>query len=327
MSTTAHLADDRIDVDVRLGRPSITLEVRLSIAAGERVALFGPSGAGKTTLLEVISGSLPPDRGEVTTGSSRLSKPPFASRRWLRAARRARGGPHPAPGLVSLVRQPTTVFPHLSVAANVAYGRADPVLASRLVAALGLSGLEGAMSGSLSGGQRQRVALARALARHFRLLLLDEPVSALDVLTRSKVWPVIDERLGEEQAAAVLVTHDLEEAEGFGDRLVVIDNGRVLADGDPHALVAAPGSRRVAEMVGYGTFLAMGAAGEAGAVASGRGGRDEELALDEDRFLIGEHPNEGVVLGGSVVSCRPAGSRFRVGLLVRAGAPLSVAGK
>ena len=198
--------------------------------------------------------------------------------------------------MISLVRQPTTLFPHLSVLRNVSYGRALPIEAARMLAATGLAGFEHLPASGLSGGQRQRVALARALGRGFRVLLLDEPFSAVDVAARQGLRELAEARVAESGAAALLVTHELTEAQAFGHSLAVIDNGRILQHGDPHALVLNPASRRVAELCGYTAFLPAGPG--------------ECWALHPDRFAPGEHPDLGPVLRGTVAAVQGYGPRY-----------------
>lgn len=305
-------------IDLRVPRRSFEVRARLELEPGERLALFGPSGAGKTTLLESVAGLAVPTAGEVRLGSLRLSQPTRAAsgnKRW-----RPRLDPTaPAVKHVSLVRQPTALFPHLDVASNVAYGSSDPALLEPLLARLELGPLQYAFPAQLSGGQAQRVALARALARHFSVLLLDEPMAAMDAASRALCWAAVRARCEEEHAAALLVTHDLREAQAFGNRLAVMDEGVLLQEGDPHEVVAAPASRRAAEVLGYQAFLPLRRASQAV-------GHEAVLALDRERVSLGEH-NPGFVFPGRVAGCTPAGSRFELLLTVREGAPLRVSGE
>jgi ABC-type sulfate/molybdate transport systems ATPase subunit len=315
-----------LSISITVPRRDFEVRADLLVAPGERLALFGPSGAGKTTVLETITGLVPPRRGAVRLGAELLSRPPARRRRL------SPSGPTPAAvEHVSAVRQPPAVFLHMSVEANVAYGRSDPELVEQVVAHLDLEQVRRHRPGSLSGGQIQRVALARALARRFAVLLLDEPFSGLDAPTRRRCREVVERRAEEEQAATVMVTHDLREAQAFGHRLAVIDAGSLLAVGDPHELVSQPGTRRVAELVGYVSFLR---------VRDPAGSR-LTLAVDQERFRIaGGHaecppdrasswskggPGAAVHLrlSGRVVSCVAAGGRFEARLFVPAGATLS----
>lgn len=317
-----------LTISVVVPRRGLDVRADLVVAAGERIALFGPSGAGKTTLLDTVAGLVEPSEGEVKFGQELLSRPAMSRRR----RRRAAGGPtEGAVRLVSIVRQPATVFPHVSVEANLGYGRSDPALVDAMLRCLELGPLRRARPGELSGGQVQRVALGRALARRFSVLLLDEPFSALDAPTRRLCREAVDERCSEEGAASVLVTHDLREAQGFGHRLAVIDGGAVLAEGDPHAVVADPGTRRVAELVGYVSFLRL----------RDRSGGVRTLAVDPDRFRIeagGAGPpawpssaagsmggGPWLQVSGTVLSCRPSGTSFEARLLVPDGADVATA--
>jgi iron(III) transport system ATP-binding protein len=198
---------------------------------------------------------------------------------------------------IAVVRQPTTVFPHLSVWHNVAYGLRDDRQVSETLALVGIEDLTGAMPEMLSGGQRQRVCLARAIARPFRALLLDEPVSAVDVSSRAALRQVTIDAIGRQEAAvALLVTHDLAEAQAFGHQIAVIDHGQLLQVADAGRLVREPATTRVAELCGYTSFLDC---------VDGR-----RWALHPDRYLEGAHPERGVVLSGTVASVQAFGSRF-----------------
>ncbi|MGO9198470.1 MAG: ABC transporter ATP-binding protein [Acidimicrobiales bacterium] len=315
----------RLEIDISVERRSFDVSAKLSIEPEERIALFGPSGAGKTTLLEAIAGLVDPSSGTVRLGGDTLSRPPVPAGKIGRLGRRMGGLAAPTPAAVahaSLVRQPTALFPHLDVEANVAYGNPAPGAVGDVMEWLGLGALRRARPGSLSGGQVQRVSLARALSRRFSVLLLDEPMSGIDAATRSICWSLIEARCAEEGAVSLLVTHDLREAQAFGHRMAVMDEGELLQVGDPHHVVAAPVSRRAAEVVGYAAFLRMRrAAGGTGASVPD----EPELAIDPGRVRLGALPGEGVVLRGTVTACRPAGSGYELVLTVREGTPLDVA--
>jgi ABC-type sulfate/molybdate transport systems ATPase subunit len=308
-----------LDLDLRVMRRSFEVRAAFSLQPGERLALFGPSGAGKTSLLEAVAGLLAPSAGACLLDGEPLSRPPGRTKRSTPPARH-RG----AVGRVSIVRQPTSLFPHLDVAANIAYGRSEPQLAAGLASALGLDQLLGAYPASLSGGQAQRVALARALARHFRVLLLDEPMAAMDAATTALCWEVVRSRCEEEQAVALLVTHDLPEAQAFGDRLAVMDEGEILQLGDPHQVVSAPASRRTAEVLGYDSFVTLRRLG-AKSGPPGRG-RTLELAIDPSRVRLGSHPGLGAIFRGTVTSCIPYRAGFRLQIRLDDNSPVELGG-
>ncbi|MTV26718.1 ABC transporter ATP-binding protein [Nitriliruptoraceae bacterium ZYF776] len=231
---------------VALSLGPLHLDVEVAVAAGEVVAVLGPNGAGKTTLLRLLAGLRTPDRGRVSLGDRVLAD--------------VAGSIHvpPADRRVGVVFQDHLLFPHLSVLENVAFGpRAVGVPAAdarataraRLVE-VGLSDRARDRPTQLSGGQAQRVALARALATDPDLLLLDEPLAALDVDTRRDVRALLRRHLAAFPGPAVVVTHDPVEALTLADRLVVLEGGRVTQDGPPAEVTARPRSRWVAELVG-----------------------------------------------------------------------------
>ncbi len=334
---TSTRAAPALEIAVTVPRRGFNVAVDLRIEPGERLALFGPSGAGKTTVVDASAGLVDPVAGAVRLGDLVLSRPVAisgAARRRLRSTLSGTAPPAAAVDHVSVVRQPPALFPHLDVAANVSYGRSDARLAVLLIARLGLAGHRSARPARLSGGQAQRVALARALTRHFSVLLLDEPVSALDAATRADCYELISERCEEEGAIAVLVTHDLHEAQAFGNRIAVMDAGAVLAVGDPHQIVAVPRTRRVAELVGYRSFLRLRPAGprngsgpSTGSSGGQLGGGQVELALDTTSLQPCDvaSPHAALTVRGRVASCRPAGPKFLLSVLVPADTPVVTA--
>jgi ABC-type sulfate/molybdate transport systems ATPase subunit len=284
-----------LEADAEVDRRDFTVRAAFTVAPGEKLALFGPSGAGKTTILEIIAGLVRPRRamillrGRVLTSTD---KPVTVIPPWRRR--------------VGLLRQDPGLFPHLSVRANLLYGRSgsDAEVAaelSELAGVLGIDELLGSMPARLSGGQAHRVALGRLLLSHCDALLLDEPYTGLDASLRRTLTDLVVSLVTQRGVPSILVAHELAEAQAFADRLAVLDRGEVLQDGEPGAVVLAPASRRVAELVGYTSFFPIGAQPD-GRVA----------AIHPDRVVAGKHPDRGLVLTGVVTSCRPAGALWEV---------------
>jgi len=294
-----------LNADVEVDRRDFTVRVAFAVAPGERLALFGPSGAGKTTILEVVAGLVPPRRGTVELGGRVLTQtaPP---RRAVPPWRRR----------VGLLRQDPALFPHLSVRQNLTYG---PGSASRgaeigqIASRLGISGLLGDRPARLSGGQAHRVALGRLLLAHCDALLLDEPYTGLDASLRRDLTDLVRDLVAARQVPAVLVAHELDAAQAFADRLAVLDRGQILQEGSPSEVVTGPASRRVAELVGYRSFVPVPAPAEAGTVAG----------VHPDRVTPGSQPDRGLVVTGQVQSCRPAGAGWEAAIDV-AGTILTV---
>ncbi len=282
-----------LDVDLEVRRRSFTVAVALQVQPGERVALFGPSGAGKTTVLEAVAGLRPVDRGHVSLGGRLLS---------LRRGRQVRQVP-PWRRQVVLLRQQPGLFPHLDVRHNLAYAGADPVRLATLAERLELDGLLDARPATLSGGQAQRVAVGRALLGRFEALLLDEPYTGLDARLRALLGELVLDELARRRAPAVLVAHELLDAQAFAERLGVLDQGQLLQIGPPHQVVRRPAGRRVAELVGYRGFVPHG---------------DRLVAVHPEQMVAGGHPDAGVVLAGTVRAVSPAGAGFDVTVAVGA---------
>jgi molybdate transport system ATP-binding protein len=277
-----------LDADVEVDRREFTVRAQLRVAPGERLALFGPSGAGKTTLLEVIAGLVLPGRGRVQLGGRVLTStehPKIFVPPWQRR--------------VGLLRQDPGLFPHLSVRGNLSYGpAADPSgrELAQVADALGISALLPAMPVALSGGQAHRVALGRLLLAHCDALLLDEPYAGLDASLRRSLTELVAELIDAREVPAMLVAHELAEAQAFAHRLAILDRGQLLQVGAPDEVVLRPASRRVAELVGYLGFVP--AAGAEGTVAG----------VHPERVTGGAHRERGVVLTGMVTGCRPSGA-------------------
>ena len=231
-------------VDVTLG--PLHLDVELAVGAGEAVAVVGPNGAGKTTLLRVLAGLQPLDAGRVVLGDVVLEDA-AASVDVAPESRR-----------VGFLFQDNLLFPHLSAIENVAFGLRSSgmgVAPARRVAAgwldrLGLADHADVVPAALSGGQAQRVALARALATEPLLLLLDEPLAALDASTLLDARRTLRRHLDGYEGVTVVVTHDPLEARALADRLVVLEGGRIVQSGTLAEIAARPRSRYVADLVG-----------------------------------------------------------------------------
>ncbi len=241
----AALAVERVTVRFAgAERPALDA-VDLDVAPGELVALLGPSGCGKTTLLRVVAGLTEPDAGRVLLDGRDLSGVP--------AHRRG----------VGLMFQDYALFPHRDVGGNVEFGLRMAGMApadrrrrvAEVLDLVGLAGWEDRPVGPLSGGERQRVALARALAPAPRLLLLDEPLGALDRTLRDRLVPELGELFRSVGVTVVHVTHDQSEALALADRVVVLDAGRVVQDGSPAAVWARPASAFVARFLGFANVV------------------------------------------------------------------------
>ncbi|MDQ4038474.1 MAG: ABC transporter ATP-binding protein [Actinomycetota bacterium] len=237
--------------DFVVQRGSLRLSVNLAVAPGEVLVLLGPNGAGKSTVLRVLAGLLPPDAGRVSLGESVLDD----------SAAGRHVPPYDRP--VGVVFQDYLLFPHLSTMDNVAFGlrsRKVPKAQARTVAyewleRVGLVEYARVKPGSLSGGQSQRVALARALVGSPELLLLDEPLAALDARTKLEVRADLRRHLAQYAGAAVVVSHDPIDAMALADEVAVIERGRVVQSGPPAEVARRPRTDYVARLIGL-TLLA-----------------------------------------------------------------------
>jgi iron(III) transport system ATP-binding protein len=244
MTPADHAASLRVrDIHKRFGHFTALDGVSLDIAAGELVCLLGPSGCGKTTLLRCIAGLERQDGGSLYIGSRDISHLPPQARDY------------------GILFQSYALFPNLSVEQNIAYGLAGAsreqarVRVAEMLELVGLAGSERKYPGQLSGGQQQRVALARALAPSPSLLLLDEPMSALDARVREHLCTELrhlQRRLG---ITTLMVTHNQDEAMLMADRIAVINQGRVEQYGTPTEIYRQPATPFVAEFVGQGNWL------------------------------------------------------------------------
>jgi molybdate transport system ATP-binding protein len=235
-----------LDASIRLTLGPLDLDMAVTVEEGEVVALLGPNGAGKTTLLRAIAGLVPFSSGHVRLDGNVLED--HATGQYVPTERRP----------IGFVFQDYLLFPHLTVLENVAFGlrsrrlprQAVDERANRWLERVGLKGYAAARPAELSGGQRQRVALARALAPDPRLLLLDEPLAALDATTRAEVRRDLKRHLESFKGIRLVVTHDPLEAVALADRLVVMENGHLVQTGTPAEVTEHPRSQYVADLVG-----------------------------------------------------------------------------
>ena len=299
------------------------LDAAFDVAPGRTLALVGPNGAGKTTCLAAIAGLVRPQTGRIACGGEV----------WSDSARGIFVPPEKRHA--GVVFQDYALFPHLTVERNVAYGprargldrRAAAAAAVRALDRLGLGALRGRAVATLSGGERQRTALARAVASGPRLLLLDEPFGSLDVGARRAVRSELLRFLEGLGLPTVLVTHDPLDALAFGDRIAVLEGGRVTQEGSRDELLAEPRGAFVAELAGLNFFHAEVAAGtglkeaRAGALVFHVLGDDTrgpgfvafspaDVTLSAER-LPGSAQN---AFAGRVVEVRPLPDRLRVTL-------------
>ena len=266
-----------LEASIRLTLGPLNLDMEITIAEGEVVALLGPNGAGKTTLLRAVAGLIPFESGFVRLDGKVLED--TSTNKYVPTERRP----------IGLVFQDYLLFPHLDVLDNVAFGlrsRGMPRGAAAEKAGdwwdrVGLKSYARAKPSELSGGQRQRVALARALAPEPRLLLLDEPLAALDVTTRAEVRRDLKRHLMSFQGIRLVVTHDPLEAVALADRLIVMESGRLVQTGAPAEVTERPRSQYVADLVGVN--LLRGEAGNGsvqvagGAVVAAAGAESGEV--------------------------------------------------
>lgn len=296
---------------VRVGRGSLELDVALEAGAGEVLAVLGPNGAGKTTLLGALAGLTPIAAGEIRAGG----------RVWAEGARRQLAPHERSTGLVTA---DPLLFPHLTALDNVAYGprsrgraRHDARRrAARELADLEVGDLADRRPAQLSSGQAQRVALARALATDPAVLLLDEPLSALDPRTRETTRAGLAHRLPDFAGVTVLVTHDPLDALTLADRLVFLEGGAVTQAGTPLEVVRRPRSPYVAAVVGLNLY-------------AGRSADEHTVTTAGGPVVTAGHPHRGaswVAFPPSAVALfpeRPVGSPRNAWPLTVSGVELS----
>ena len=236
-----------MDVTVRLKKnlEGFTLDVNWATQEGIAV-IFGPSGSGKSMTLQVIAGFVAVDEGYIQVGeqvfldsSASIDLPP---------QRRE----------IGYLLQNYALFPHMTVRQNILYGRRTSGQATgefrEMIALFQLEGLENRYPGALSGGQKQRVALARALMRKPRILLLDEPLAAVDIAVRKMIRTELKLLQRKLKIPMILITHDLGEALSLADKLIIYEQGRVMQEGDPIEIVKHPLNERVSELLGRIAF-------------------------------------------------------------------------
>jgi molybdate transport system ATP-binding protein len=306
-----------LDATIRLTLGPLDLDMSITVEEGEVVALLGPNGAGKTTLLRAVAGLVPFHFGHVRLDGKVLED--TATREYVTTERRP----------IGFVFQDYLLFPHLSVLENVAFGlrargtsrQAAVEKAVHWLDRVGLKSYASSKPAELSGGQRQRVALARALAPDPRLLLLDEPLAALDVTTRAEVRRDLKRHLDSFNGIRLVVTHDPLEAVALADRLIVMEHGHLVQTGTPAEVTEHPRSQYVADLVGVNLLRGEAdhgsvklAGGKVVAAASAEAGEVFAVVHPRAVAIHRAHPEGSPrnVWSGRAASIELLGSRVRV---------------
>jgi putative spermidine/putrescine transport system ATP-binding protein len=284
------------DIVHRYGGGAIAVDhVTLEIGAGELVALLGPSGCGKTTLLRIVAGFIAQTSGKVVVGGKRIDELPPNRRN------------------IGIVFQNYALFPHMTVAENVGYGlaargtgaAAAAKRTAEMLELVQLGHLAGRLTKQLSGGQQQRVALARALAIEPRVLLLDEPFSALDKSLRLDMQIEIKRIQRAAGTTAIIVTHDQEEALGMADRVAVLSQGKLEQFAPPSDVYDTPATYFVNQFVGTANVFPGKLEAVDGANASAR------VRLADGSALETRAPSAPLAVGSNVLACvRPENLRL-----------------
>lgn len=309
-------ADGALVVDVTVDRRGFAVALSLVVEAGECVAVLGPSGAGKSTVLAAVAGLV-----RVRAGAVWLDGRPLSAAGKPATALRARR--------VGLLAQRPALFPHLDGAGNIGYslpgGGAHPLVRA-LADTLEVLDVLDAPPARMSGGQRQRVALARVLAADPHVLLLDEPFSALDQALRDRVGGWIASEVRRRDVPCVFVTHDVVEAQRCAQRIVVLDAGRCLQVDRPGALVRHPATRRVAELVGYTSFVPVGLGQPVGTWAPPPSSGPPSAGIHQDLLsVLPRAPGAaGLELHGTVRSLVASGAGVEATVVMADGSELSV---
>jgi molybdate transport system ATP-binding protein len=313
-----------LSVEARAALRSITLDLKLELTAG-CLALAGPSGAGKTTLLRIIAGLHRPDRGRVQRGTET----------WLDTATGVMVPPERR--RCGYLFQGYALFPHMRAWENVSYGlrgvgrRERRRRAEELLERFGIRPLADARPRSLSGGERQRVALARALASDPQVLLLDEPLAALDAHARATATRELGSLIRDSQAPTLVVSHEFQDAALLGEDVAVLEAGRLVQRGPASELVTSPASAFVADFAGASVLKGTARAEGRGLTAVTLDGGGVVWSTDRMDGRVGAsvfpwdvtiepagtavHGSARNRLGAVVATVTPAGNRFRLGLL------------
>ena len=306
-AASAALHEVSVGLRKRLGK-DFELDVSISLSPGITI-LFGPSGAGKTTLLDCIAGLVDAETGRIAIGERIL----FDSALGLNVPPQRRK--------VGYVFQDLALFPHLSVEANIEYGISSLTVQERqrrsatILDSFRIAHLRSRRPGQVSGGERQRIALARALVIDPAILLLDEPLAALDAATKSKIVDDLRAWNQEHRIPVVYVTHSRDEVFALGERVVVLENGRPIAQGTPHEVMTAPRQETVAQLAGFENIFdatVVAAHPGRGTMACHLAGSNVELETPLVRAEVGSGLRVGIRAGDILLaSLQPSGLSAR----------------